>query len=92
MICQDAKDGRISYEALHSVKKRATPYQMMLYKTSLQLYKLYNQTEPSYDWIALNLQQNFNRRCDKFMIVENSRLKVGKNLLPHRLGVISYKI
>ena len=32
----------ISFEALHKLSKRATPEQMMRYKLSLCLYKLYN--------------------------------------------------
>ena len=49
-------------------------------------------TEPNEDWIDLNWQQNFNNRCEKFMIIGSSRLKVGKNLLPNRLGVLNNKI
>ena len=63
-----------------------------LYIHSIQLYKLFNRTEPNEDWIDLNWQQNFNDSCEKFMIIDSSILKVEENILPNRLGVLNNKI
>ena len=71
-LCENFTDKRISYETLHKMQKRATPIQMMLYRHSLQLHKLYNRTEPNDDWTNLNYQQNFNARNNMLHIVDFS--------------------
>ena len=53
MICQNTRDDRTSYEAIHALQKRATPTQMMKYKHSIQLYKLYNRTEQNEEYLTL---------------------------------------
>ena len=47
-------DIRILYEQLHKMCARATPVQMMNYKHSLLLFKLYNDTKQTDDWMDLN--------------------------------------
>ena len=79
----------MSYEQIHAINKRATPKQMMLYKHSLLLYKIWNDAIYSKDWLALNFQQSFNLRCNKVKLYETSNYKVGKNLSPNRLKVIN---
>ena len=44
------------------------------------------------DWISLNVQQNFNGRNEKFQAINNSKYKVGKNLLVNRLSTLSNMI
>ena len=82
-------DWTISFERLHSLHKRANPMSMMRYKHSLELYKLYNGSDDRQDWIDLNFQQNFNNRNNFINVFENSRLKVGKNLLVNRMTCIN---
>ena len=41
---------------------RAMPIQMMKYKHSLLLFKLYNETRQTEDWMDLNWNQAFNNR------------------------------
>ena len=41
------------------------------------------------DWIDMNLQQNFNARNKMFQINDNSRIKIGKNLICNRLNVLN---
>ena len=55
-------DNMISYERIHEVNKRATPNQWMEYRLAIRLFKLYNATFESENWIDLNFQQNFNMR------------------------------
>ena len=61
----------------------------MKYKLSVQLYKLYNGTQRNADWIDLNFQQNFNNRQKYVLINDESSLRIGKNLLMNRLGVLN---
>ena len=55
-------DLRLSYEQLHKIQKRANPQDVMRYKLSIQLYKIFNGEILNDDWIDLNFQQNFNAR------------------------------
>ena len=81
-----------SYESIHRLAKRGTPNQMCTYKHALQLFKLYNSTVMSEDWMSLNFQQNFNRRNNKIQIFNVSNYKVGENLLTNRLKSLNNKI
>ena len=65
---------------------------MCAYKHALQLFKLYNSTVMSEDWMSLNFQQNFNRRNNKIQIFNVSNYKVGENLLTNRLKSLNNKI
>ena len=60
---------------------------MMKYRLSIQLYKLYNGCYTNDDWIDLNVQQNFNSRQSLVQINDYPNLKFGKNILLNRLGV-----
>ena len=46
----------------------------------------------SNDWVDLNLQQNFNGRLENVQIFDNSRIRVGKNIIMNRLTIINNKI
>ena len=79
----------MSYEQIHAMNDRASPKQMMVYKHSLLLFKIWNERIYSRDWLALNFQQNFNERVEGVMIFETSILKIGKNLVTNRLKIIN---
>ena len=49
------------------------------YKAAIQLYKLYNVTKPSLDWVTLNLNQTLTTRQTKFLIAKSNNNKVGLN-------------
>ena len=49
----------MSYEQIHAINKRATPKQILLYKHSLLLFKVWNDSIYSKEWLALHFQQNF---------------------------------
>ena len=83
---------QISYEQLHKINGRGTPHQMMKYKHSLLLHKLYNSTRHNEDWMDMNLNQSFSTRCTKFKIFDVSNVRVGKNILSNRLALINNEI
>ena len=68
----------MSFERLHTTNDRATPTQMMEYKHAILLYKLFNSTDMSNDWIDLNVQQTFNDRNHLVNVFDKSKLKAGK--------------
>ena len=60
------------------------------FKHALIRHKIYNDTGVGINWIDLNLNQNFNERNDKFMAVDRSRFKVGKNIISNRLKAVNF--
>ena len=81
-----------TFETIHSLAKRGTPTQMSEYKHALQLYKLFNSTQMSDDWVSLNVQQNFNGRNEKIQVFHISNYKVGRNLMVNRFKILNNKI
>ena len=47
-------DPMISFANIHVVNQRATPESMLLYRLSIQLFKLYNTNTHSLEWVSLN--------------------------------------
>ena len=64
----------------------------MTYKHALDLYKLFNSETQNDDWIDLNNQQNFNDRVQSIQVIDDSRLKIGKNLFVNRLTMLNNEI
>ena len=79
----------MSFEQIHAINKHATPQQIMIYKHSLLLYKIWNDSIYSKDWLVLNFQQNLNEKCTHLMLFESSNFKVGKNLPTNRFKIIN---
>ena len=79
----------ISYEKLHKINGRATPNQMMQYKHSLLLFKLYNNTNQTENWMDLNWKQSFNNWSTKVRLFDVSRIKIGKNILTNKLTILN---
>ena len=71
---------------------RGTPIQMMKYKHSLLLFKLYNDTLQSEDWMDLNWNQSFNNRSTKVRLFDTSNIRIGKNILSNRLTIVNSQI
>ena len=74
------------------MEKRALPNDLMQYKLSIQLYKVYNGDNMNDDWQDMNVQQNFIARNNLFLISDYSKLKVGKNVLANRLRILNNQI
>ena len=88
-LLNNVKDLRISYNQLHKFHTRANPMDMMKYRLSIQLFKCYNGSNIDDDWVDLNLQQNFNSRMNCVQINDFSKLKIGKNIMMNRLGILN---
>ena len=65
---------------------------MMKYRLSIQLYKTYNGAIINDDWMDLNNQQNFNQRFNHVQIFDNSKLKIGKNIIMNRMTCLNRSI
>ncbi len=81
-----------SYENIHSLTKRATPQQLSTFKHAILLFKLYNNSMSTSDWVKLNFQQIITSRQTNFMIVQTRNYKIGNNLLCNRLTLLNNKI
>ena len=61
-VCLKNYDWYVSFEDLHAMAKRATPEKLMLYKLSLQLFKIFNYSIPVTEWDLLNQNIIFTSR------------------------------
>ena len=64
----------------------------MAYKHALILYRIFNDSFYSNDWLSLNFQLIFNARDQFLKIINMSKLKIGKNLAVNRIKLINGKI
>ena len=62
---------------------------IMKYRLSIQLFKIYNGYILNDDWMDMNVQQNFNARLNSVQINDMSNLSLGKNILSNRLGILN---
>ena len=81
-----------SFVNIHLECKRVLPEQMMFYKHSILLHKLYNYQFPQVEWIALNFQQLSTSRQTKFLIIINNKRKVGNNIIANHLHILNNKV
>ena len=91
-VCMVFLDPMISYVNIHLMSSRALPDSMMLFKLSIQLYKLYNAKEHSLEWISLNFNQILTSRQTTFSILKTNNRKVGINVLTNCFSVLNGKI
>ena len=82
----------ISFENIHKMNNRATPDSFMIYKYAIQLHKLYNENEHSFEWVNLNINQILTSRQTNFLIMKTNNNKVGLNILTNRLHILNGKI
>ena len=85
-------DLSISHANLHRMHKRALPSEYSIYRHCLMLHKIFNNSIPKEDWLDLNFQMLTNRRQTYFEIQNNSRYKIGNNILPNRFTCLNKKI
>jgi hypothetical protein len=52
-------DSIFSFNYIHEINNRGAPNNLMLYKHSLLLHKLYNEEQPSTEWVNHNFQHQF---------------------------------
>ena len=76
---------------IHKECNHALPEQMIMYKHSVHVHKLYNGKLPKTEWIALNLQQLLASRQTTFSIQKTNRSNVGNIILATRLNILNKK-
>ena len=91
-VCLKNYDWYVSFEDLHAMAKRATPEKLMLYKLSLQLFKIFNYSIPVTEWDLLNQNIIFTSRQTKFKTTKQNRLRLGMNTMSNRLWILNDKI
>ena len=91
-ILENKSDIRISFLQRHRINNRATPMNFAKYKLAIQLFKIYNGTDTSDDWLDMNVQQNFSSRSNMFQINDYSNIRIGKNMISNRLNVLNNQI
>ena len=64
----------------------------MLYKLSLQLFKIFNYSIPVTEWDLLNQNIIFTSRQTKFKTTKQNRLRLGMNTMSNRLWILNDKI
>ena len=84
-------DNRISFENINKMNNRAMPDAIMAYKCAIQLFKLYNANENTFDWTLLNLNQTLTSRQTTYTILRSNLIKVGIHIVANRLSIINGK-
>ena len=82
----------MSFATLHYLNDRATPDNIIKYKTALQLHKIYNDNSMSVEWQQMFFVQNFNKRNHKAKFVDISKYKIGKNFITNRLTKVELQL
>ena len=90
--CMFYPDNTISFENLHRMNNRAMPDAIMHYKCALQLFKVYNTNDYTFDWTVMNFNHIFTSRQTSFMLLKTNRTKVGLNLMANRFSILNGKI
>ena len=82
----------ISFDDLHKNNNKSTPVHYSKYKLSLLLFKLFNSTTKSNEWIHLTNQIILTGRQTKFISSKCNNYKIGLNILTNRFHEISNRI
>ena len=90
--CNKTIDYFVSFNNLHANCDRAIPEMIILYKTALCLFKLYNNDYNPFEFTKLNFNQILTGRQTNFITLKSNARKVGINCLANRLTIINNKI
>ena len=91
-ISQRNPDPMESYINVHINCKRALPNQMMEFKHSVLLHKIFNTQQPVMDWVELTFNQAITTRETFFNSLKSNKTKIGDNLLSNRFATFNKKI
>ena len=91
-ISQRCPDSMESFINVHKSCKRAHPNQIMDYKHSILLHKIFNIHQPSLDWVELNENHTISSRETHFKCAKTNKTKIGNNLLSSRLTILNKKV
>jgi hypothetical protein len=75
------------FETLHVLNGRANPTNLMKYKHTILLYKIYNRGEPPKDF-----NQVLPGRQTYFAAIKDQNFKIGSNILSNRLTTLNHRI
>ena len=90
--CTIHLDSMISNVRIHEIHNRALPTQICAYKHAIMLFKLTTTQEPLREWIYFTVQQINTSRQLHMIVVNNSRYKIGGNIMANRFQLINGKI
>ena len=82
----------MSYFSLHYLNKRALIIQITNYKHALILNKIYNSNCMCNGLITFFLNQQLSTRQKSITYINNSKFKIGNNLIANRLTILDGKI
>ena len=91
-FCLKNYDPYISHRNLHRMTNRATPDELMIYKSALQLHKTYNNFTPIPDWVNLNNNIIFTSRQSHFVTARSNILRLSSNKISNRFWHLNGKI
>ena len=91
-LSQRTPDLMESFVNIHKNCKRALPNQIMEFKQTILLHKIFNTHQPSLDWVELNFNQTITSREKFYRTVKTNKTKIGNNLLSSRLSILNGKI
>ena len=91
-ICSKSNTSDLSFVNLHARHNIATPEKLMLYKHALSLFKLFNSTNYTTEWVALNLNQINTSRQINFISGKSNLKRVGLNAIANRYQILNGKI
>ena len=77
---------------IHKATNRALPDQMITYKHSILMYKLFKTCQPEQEFMNMNFQFNQNERIEYANFFSRANYDQGKNILLNRLAHLNNKI
>ena len=92
--CVLANCNDISFETVHSVSKKSTPKQIMLYQVALKLHKLIQELNEKCTFEHVTILSNVicTSRQTTFEILKDNHSKIGLNTTANKLYHINKKI
>ena len=88
-ICSRLADNSTSFISLHKMCNRATPIEIMRYKTALYFLKLYNTDFNPIEFVNLIFNQVITGRQVNFKSFKDNSTRVGLNSLANRHYILN---
>ena len=92
--CKMINCSEISFESIHSIRKKSTPKQIMLFQISLKLHKLLNEINQNCTFEHLTILDQIicTRRQNTFEIFRAFNTEIGMNAMANKLCHINKQI
>ena len=81
-----------THTQIHTHANRALPDQMLNYKHTITMFKLFNHCQPETEFVQMNFQLNQNLRLNHANFFTRQNYESGKNILLNRLAHLNGKI